>query len=211
MNKKFFASKKGRVILLLVAIVFFIAVVLIIKSLLPEDVPEQKKRVQQITVLAPPPPPPPPPPPEIEEPEIEEEVIEPEMDEALPDEGPEESAAEDLGIDADGSAGGDDFGLVARKGGRGILGGSYSATVRAEINKALLKDEALKFMGYEAIITVWLTASGEFSKVQVSVVEGGQKVAEELERFFAELGGIGKAKPLEEVNNRYRFRVSSKL
>ncbi len=206
-----FRSKKGRFGLLLLAVLVFIGLVFLIKSLLPDEVPEQKKRVQQITVLAPPPPPPPPPPPEIEEPEVEEEVIEEEMEESLPDEGPEESSSEDLGVDADGSAGGDNFGLVAKKGGRGLLGGGYSSTVRAEINKALLKDEILKFLAYEAIITVWITESGDFSRVQVELVEGTEKVADELDRFFQELGGIGKNKPLEEVNNRFRFRVSSRL
>ncbi|WP_101758170.1 hypothetical protein [Oceanicoccus sp. KOV_DT_Chl] len=74
-----------------------------------------------------------------------------------------------------------------------------------------MKDETLKFLAYEAIVTVWLTGTGDFSKVDIDLIEGGEKVAAELDRFFQQLGGIGKSKPLEEENNRFRFRISSKI
>jgi len=50
----------------------------------------------------------------IEEPE-------PEPEEPLPDV-PDEKPAGDTGLDAEGTAGSDAFGLVGRKGGKGLLG-----------------------------------------------------------------------------------------
>ncbi|WP_052700215.1 hypothetical protein [Methylocucumis oryzae] len=69
----------------------------------------------------------PPPPPKVEkppEPEVKNEVEqpEPEPEEPLPDVA-DEPPPGDLGLDAEGTAGSDGFGLAARKGGRGLLGG----------------------------------------------------------------------------------------
>ena len=201
-------SKYIKSILFFLAVFFFIGMVLVIKSLLPDSVPEQKKRVQKITMIRPPPPPPPT---EIKEPEVEEEIIEEELEEALPDEGSDESVGEDLGVDAEGEAGADGFGLVGKKGGRGLLGGSYGGSIKAFINQQLLKDEKLKFLGYEAIITLWIDSAGQFEKYQVDLIEGNEDAICELERFFQQLGGVGKQKPLEEKNNRFKLRISSKL
>lgn len=80
----------------------------------------------------------PPPPPKIKEkppePEIkkEEEIIEPEVEE-LPPEDMDDQAQDDvppgdeLGLDADGSAGSDAFGLKAKKGGRALIGGPFGS------------------------------------------------------------------------------------
>lgn len=175
-----------------------------------EDV-QQKKRVQQITVIAPPPPPPPPPPPEIEEPEVPEEPLEEEVpEEPAPDEGPEESASEDLGLDAEGEAGSDGFGLKAKKGGRGLLGGGgYGAFVRTEINQKLMQDEKLSSMEYDAIITLWIDADGSFSRYKVKMLSDNPGAKRELERLLSELGGVSKARPLAEASNRFKFKISS--
>lgn len=208
---KFIGSTYGRLLLSLVAIALFAVVALWIKSILPEAETTQKKRVQQITMITPPPPPPPPPQePEVKEPEVQEEVIEQEMEEALPDEGPDESVGEDLGIDADGTAGGDSFGLVGKRGGRGVLGGGYSQLLLAEVNKAIAKDKILKYLEYEAIITLWIEEDGSFERVTVKLLEGDEKIKKELERFLLVLGGTSKRKPIEESKDRFSMRISSK-
>jgi protein TonB len=84
----------------------------------------QQPLVQQISIVMPPPPPPPP---EIQEPEPVEE-LEIEEPEPLVEDTNAEAPGEELGLDADGVAGGDAFGLRAKKGGRGLLGGDPNAT-----------------------------------------------------------------------------------
>ena len=111
----------------------FIAVVLLslaiwlVVSLLGFDNTQKPQRIHQITLVKPPPPPPPeekPPEPEIEE-KIEDVL------EEVPDEVAEstEETSSDLGIDAEGGAGSDGFGLVGKKGGKALIGGESSTSL----------------------------------------------------------------------------------
>jgi TonB family protein len=114
-----------------VAFCFVGASVFIIKLLLSDDSQKRKRQIQMVTLLKPPPPP------KIKEklpePEIKkkEEIIEPEPEETPPedmkdmaeDEMPE---GDELGLDSEGSAGSDGFGLKGKKGGRALIGGDLS-------------------------------------------------------------------------------------
>lgn len=113
-------------------VVLFVAgAVFALKYLLKDDSQRRKRRIQMVTVVKPPPPPKikeKPPEPEIKK---KEEMIEPEPEETPPE--PADDMAEDdtppgedLGLDADGTAGSDGFGLKARKGGRALIGGTLS-------------------------------------------------------------------------------------
>lgn len=211
MTVKSLIAKRLPIILTVLAIVFAVAISFWLKVMLFSETIEQKKMVQQITVIAPPPPPPPPPP-EMEEPEIEEEVIEEEIEEALPDDSLDEPAGEDLGVDAEGVAGGDDYGLVGKKGGRGFLGGGYHSTIQAEIQKALMSDETLKFMAYLAEVEIRVAEDGTYEDISIEVIEGDiEVVRRELERFLLAMGGVSKAKPLAEQNSRFKFRFTSAI
>lgn len=179
---------------------------LFLKSL--GDAPEKpKKQVQQITIVAPPPPPPPPP--EMKQPEVKEEVVEETPDEPEP---VDDVAEPDPGQDIAGGEGTDsgmDLGL--RKGSvRGPGGGGgFGNFIKAEINKALLQDEELRSLAYEAIVTVWLEDDGSFSRFDIEMVTGEDATERELARFLDKMGGIGRAKPLEEKANRFRFHITS--
>ena len=177
-------------LLVLSVLLLAVAVAVWLKDKFYQEDVQQKKRVQQITVVAPPPPPPPPPPPEIEEPEVQEEQLEEDVpEEPAPDDGPDESAGEDLGVDAEGEAGSDGFGLKAKKGGRGLLGGGgYGAVVRTEINQKIMQDETLSSLDYQALITLWIDADGSFLRYQVQMLSDNPEAKDELERFLADLG-----------------------
>src|SRR5215831_16348542 len=98
--------------------------VLVVRHIITADVPAPKKLVQEIKVIRPPPPeqlPPPPPPPPEEKVEVNDPP--PEPDPVANNEPP----PGDLGLDAEGGAGSDGFGLVGRKGGRDLLGSGGSA------------------------------------------------------------------------------------
>ena len=177
-----------------------------------KSAPEQKKVVQQITVIKPPPPPPEPPPPEEIEEEIEEKLEEevPEDPEPLPDPGADEPAGEELGLDADASAGGDSFGLKARKGGRGLLaGGGFAAYLKAEVNNSLIQDETLKYLDYIAVITLYLAENGAFERIVIDMKKGSDKTRMALERFFDEMGGVARSVPIEEQGKPLKMRISS--
>jgi TonB family protein len=92
---------------------------------------EKKSRVAMVALLKPPPPvkekPPPPmkekpPEPEVQKKEAIQEVREiAKPEEAPPDKGDDKPAGDQLGVDAQGGAGSDSFGLVGKKGGRDLL------------------------------------------------------------------------------------------
>jgi TonB family protein len=78
----------------------------------------------------------------------EEEVVEPDPVETpeAGDEADDAPPGDQLGLDADGSAGGDAFGLAARKGGRSLIGGDgadpyawYHSLLAGEIQKVVNK------------------------------------------------------------------------
>lgn len=125
--------------------------VLIVKMLISDDGGKRKRQIQQIQVLKPPPPPKikeEPPPPEVKK---NEEIIEPEPEEQ-PEETPDDSddqppPGEDLGLDADGTAGSDSFGLKAKKGGRALIGsglGRRSLLAKYAYYTGVLEEEIRK-------------------------------------------------------------------
>jgi periplasmic protein TonB len=102
-----------------------------VKGVLSDESPNKKSAVM-ISLLKPPPPPPPkekPPEPELVKqiPKKEEIVDVPQKvvnQESKPAGEPDKApAGNDLGVDAEGTAGGDAFGLVGKKGGRSIIAG----------------------------------------------------------------------------------------
>ena len=104
--------------------VFAIGVYFAFGALKGSKAPEPPK-VQEISLIQPPPPPPPPP--KLEEPPPPEQVMEepPPEPEPIAEEAPADEAppGDELGLDADGTAGSDGFGLRGKKGGRGLIGG----------------------------------------------------------------------------------------
>lgn len=131
--------------------------------------------VQKIVVMPrqelPPPPPPPeeqPPPEEekIEEPVPEEEPVEPEPNE-------EPAPGDDLGVDADGAGDGDGFGLVGKKGGRGLIGGGdqnrwYASMVQQDLQRRLMDDERARKGRYAVVIRLWFTPDGHVLRYEIS-------------------------------------------
>ena len=167
-----------------------------------------KKQVQQITLIKPPPPPPPPP--EMKQPEVKkeqkveekQEEPEPAKDVAEPDPGEEPAIGE-----------GTESGLqLGRRGKVGLGsggGGVYAARLKAEINKAVLKDRDLRSLAYEAIVTLWVNDDGSFSKFDIEMVSGDASTKSQLARLLEDMGGIRERKPLEEKADRFRLKITS--
>lgn len=147
--------------LLAMMIVLAAAVVYFVKTVLSGDSPRKKDSVTVVTMLKPPPPPPrikEKPPEEVKPVQTEEKIIPREPQPAANQDSKADAdqdntpAGDNLGVDAEGTAGGDAFGLVGKKGGKSILAGGgsgglgkmgrfagYTHIAETEINKRIMK------------------------------------------------------------------------
>ena len=205
--------RKVSYVLIFLAIVLTIYLISLLFAWVAKNKAMDKKAVaQQITLITPPPPPPPPPPePEKVEP-IEEQIIEDIP--AEPEDAQEEAPpGQDLGLDADGGAGSDGFGLVGRKGGTGIgLGkaGHYEVMVKESLIDLINEDQELKFLAYSGIVTVWVDAVGKVERYSVSLEEDSPKIKKLLESLVMKLH-FEKGPPLESAGKGVKLRVNSRI
>jgi periplasmic protein TonB len=167
--RSYLPSIAGGLILLIVIglIVYFI-------SNIKEKPAKKERKIQAISLTKPPPPPPPPP--KVEkppEPEPEQKIEQPEPEpEEIPDVA-DEAPPGDLGLDAEGTAGSDGFGLAARKGGKGLFGGGnpfawYGNAVKNDITALLADKDSLRRKDYTAIIKLWVEADGSIKRVELA-------------------------------------------
>ena len=157
--------------------------------------PRPVKQVVAVQVFRPPPPPPPPeiepepPPPDMEQEEID--VPEPEPLPDLPDI-PDMPPADQLGLDAEGVAGSDAFGLAANRGGRSLLSGAgryrwYAQRTKDQVSNHLSDNAELRQADYKARILLWIRANGEIQRFRVSNLSGDAAVVRLLEEMMASL------------------------
>ena len=126
--------------------------------------PKTVREVPQIVQLIRPPPqetPPPPPPEKVEEP----------LPQDQPDPTPvPDQAAEQLGLDAEGTAGGDAFGLAARHGGADLLGtgsaifGHYTSLLTGAIQDKLSENDKLRRGSYSVAMRIWVSNDGSIER-----------------------------------------------
>lgn len=182
-----------------------------------KDKPEKKERkIQAISVMKPPPPPPPPPkvdkPPEPE-PEIEKQV-EPEPEE-IPDVA-DEAPPRDLGLDAEGTAGSDGFGLAARKGGKGLFGGGgnpfswYGKKASNDIQDILSESEDLRRKGYTAIIKLWVEADGSIKRFELARGSNDAQIDDLLTKLLAKYRKIDEPPP-PGMEQPIKLKITSRI
>lgn len=181
--------------LLIVAFVWFVRTMMTAKSTKPD------RQVQVVQIIRPPPPPPPdqPPPPP---PEKTEEPLPKDEPEPAPSDEPPPN--EPMGIDADGSAGGDAFGLAARHGGSDLIGGNGSAAFAWYTNR--LKDAVLDRLSadtrlgakkFSVTVRVWIAADGTVQQVKLASTSGNAEVDKRIETALSSLTRLSDAPPLE--------------
>ena len=177
--------------------------------------PEPPK-VQEISLVQPPPPPPPPP--KLEEPPPPEQVLEepPPEPEPIAEEAPAEEAmpGDELGLDADGTAGSDGFGLRGKKGGRGLIGGGdrnrwYAGQLQRQLQRDLLnlvtEDEELRDEMYSIVINVWVAGDGRVERVDLVGSTGNGEADTNLHKI---LSGLRMSDgPHEEMPQPVKLRI----
>ena len=169
-------NNRSIIVTVLGVLVLGTVAVLFIRHIVTGAVPQQKKVVQEVHLIRPPLPPPdepPPPPPPPEE----------KVDVPDPQEKPEEPApsndpppSQNLGLDAEGGAGGDAFGLVGNKGGRDLVGSGpggsvyqwYAGLLKNEILDQLGSNKKVRNGNFKTNIRVWVRRDGSIERVVVS-------------------------------------------
>jgi len=185
-------------------------VTLVMKAMDAEVAPP--KKVVQVTVFRPPPPPPPevePPPPEVQE---EVELPEPDPQMETPDVPDMPSA--DLGLDAEGVAGSDAFGLVGNKGGRGLLAGGaryqwYASRVKDQMLDYLASRSDVKSSSYSIVVQVWIRGDGRLSRYELGGSTGDERLDRALAGALDEWNGFGEAPP-DGMPQPVRLRIVSR-
>ncbi len=216
-QKKHFRVYVPRIIggLLVVLAIFY--VVKVIVGFINEKPAKNEKKIQPITLMKPPPPPPPPP--KVEkppEPEIKEKIEEPEPEpEPMPDTPPDEAPARDLGLDAEGTAGSDGFGLAARKGGNGLFGGGnpfayYGGLVKNEILRELSNHDELRRKGYTAIVKVWLKSDGSVERIEMAKGSNDAEIDQILSRSLDKLKKVAEPPP-PGMQQPIKLKISSRV
>lgn len=194
-----------------------------IKTKLDAKPGNPKKMVQQITVIAPPPPPPPPPEQKIEEPPPPEEepepIDEPEpVPEDVPDTADEPPPGADLGVDAEGGAGTDDFGLVAKKGGSALLGGNgsnpfswYTNTVQQDVLEKINENQKIRKRAYRVTVKLWVdSASARVKRVELANSTGDKQLDKELKMTAMLIGQLSERVPIE-MPQPIIFHITSRM
>jgi TonB family protein len=210
------------IILILVAGGFFV-----IKALISDDGSKRKRQIQMVTLLKPPPPP------EIEEEPPEPEIKEEEIVELEPEEVHEEisdgsedasEAGDALGLDSDGVAGSDGFGLIAKKGGKALIGGDLGNSgllkrfswytqivqdqIREYLQKELEKEGGIPEGDLQAIVRIVLDEKGNITKFNIVGSSGSNKMDNAIETTM-KLIAINEPPP-NGMPKAIKIRVSSK-
>ncbi len=194
----------------------FGAVVYAMVSALSGTPPPPQPKIQQISIVQPPPPPPPPP--EMEEPpkpEEKVEVPEPEPEPVAEAEDSDEAPpGDELGLDADGAAGADGFGLRAKKGGRGLIGGGdrnawYAGILQRDLQSLLSEIEDVRKGRYAVIVRIWVGEDGTIEQSEILRGSGDHGVDDALERALKRGVRLSEAPP-EDLPQPIKLQISSR-
>ncbi len=196
------SSKLKRILVVLLIVALSGGLIWFINVMLATPIEPPKKTVQEIKIIRPPPPPPeveeePPPPPEEEDVEIpEDEPDIPDISEDLP-------SSEQLGLDAEGGAGGDAFGLVGKKGGRGLIGsgvGDRNIWYAGNVIKPAVLDKLIEAAGvlalkYRIRLNLWVSESGEVTRFKLLETTGDPDIDRTINTALASLNRLKTLPP----------------
>ncbi len=171
---------------------------------------QKKPGPQQIALIKQPPPPPPKPPEKPPEPpKIKEEV---KVDQPRPDEpkapapkadDAKPSSDKPLGLDADGAAGADNFGLAANRGGRDMLttgtgGGSgryYTGLLQRNFFEALARNRKAPQQEFNVVVSILLGDDGRVQKAEIVSSSGNSEIDALIQNTLADMPALRELPP----------------
>ncbi|MCK6454330.1 MAG: TonB family protein [Alphaproteobacteria bacterium] len=175
----------------------------------------RRQVVHNIALLKPPPPPPPKPPEKPPEPQMKKEEVkveQPKPDAPKQDDAP---AGKQLGVDAEGGAGSDGFGLVGNKGGRDLLGGGrmgfafYTNGLQRFLQDELAKNRKLRGADYRIVVRLWLARDGAVQRVELAGSSGNPDVDAQVRSALGALAAVKEAPP-ENMPQPVKLRISNR-
>jgi periplasmic protein TonB len=176
--------------------------VALVRNFLASPASPPKQIVQQIQLIRPPPPPPdlppPPPPPPEEKVDVQEP---PKQPDPTPSNDPPPS--DHLGLDAEGGAGGDAFGLVGNKGGRDLLASAgsayawYTGLVKDQILSQLSSEKQVRSGEYTVTVRVWVREDGSIQRVTIVQGSGSRERDHVIEAALEHLDRLPQAPPAD--------------
>jgi len=208
MHKKLRRALPGLTISAALAVVG-VAIAMFLSQFLHQEVKPQKK-VVQVQLFRPPPPPPKieqPPPPEQEQVKLPE----PKQDLDTPD---VPNAPGPLGLDAEGVAGSDAFGLVGRRGGQDLIGGdgrfrSYANRVKDEVLDHLSANHEVRSASYSVVVSIWIGGDGRLGRLDLVGTSGNAELDNRLKLALADIQKFGEAPP-DGMPQPVRLRIQSR-
>jgi periplasmic protein TonB len=219
-------QKKVMVFAGFAVLTFLCTVVWTVKALIRDDGSRHRRSIQMVTLIKPPPPP------KIEEKPPEpvvkkEDIVEPEPEKAPQeaDDTPKDEPppGQNLGLDADGTGGSDAFGLLAKKGGHALIGGSGDRTlmqrygwytrllqdeIRKKINEYMTKTGGIPQGEHKALIKIVLDPQGRIVDFELQERSGNEHMDDALRKTLASIR-VTEAPP-EGMPHAIRLKVSSK-
>jgi TonB family protein len=197
-----------------IGLVFLVAIGFLVKVMLTDVGPRKKEQIATVTLIKPPPPEvkEKPPEPEIQKEAPKETIVAPteapqnQAQDQPQDDGP--PAGSDLGVDGEGGAGSDAFGLVGKKGGRAItLGGGgggglnrlslltkyggYTQKLQEEIKKrvrtTLDQNGGIPQGKLQAVVKITLDAGGRVVRFKLVGSSGNDKMDEAVRMTLSSL------------------------
>jgi protein TonB len=189
------------------------AAVYFIRQFMDSPPPTPKQVIQEVRLIRPPPPPetaPPPPPPE----EKVDDVKEPEQTPDTPSDQP--PAGTLLGLDSEGVAGGDGFGLAARRGGRDLLasGGDrfawYAGMLKQDLLALLGENRDIRARSYSINVRLWLDGKGAVTRVALASSTGDRSLDQQLSTLLAGMEHVAEAPP-DGLPQPVQIRIVSRL
>jgi len=206
-----------------IALVILCFAAFVVKLLVTDDGQRRQRRIQMVTLTKLPPPPKmkeEPPPPEQKKEEVVQEIQETpqeQMDDLAEN---EPAPGEDLGLDADGVAGSDAFGLKAKKGGRALIGSGrgkgnkyawYTRIIKREIqekvNKIVRENGGVPDGSVKTLIRLELDDRGRILSYDI-LDSSGHKGIEGAVKKALELANIDERPPFG-MSKKMRFRIST--
>jgi len=146
-----------------------------------------------------------------------EEVETPDEPEPAPEDIADSEAppADDLGLDAEGVAGSDGFGLQARKGGRGLIGGGgsrfgwYAGILKNDIHAALSKVDEVRKDRYSVVLRIWVAADGRVDRSEIVRGTGNDELDATLEAALQRELRLSEAPP-QDMPQPIKIRITSR-
>jgi len=169
-------NNRSIIVTVLGVLVLGTVAVLFIRHIVTGAVPQQKKVVQEVHLIRPPPPPPDEPPPPPPPPEEKVNVPDPQEKPEEPTPSNDPPPSQNLGLDAEGGAGGDAFGLVGNKGGRDLVGSGpggsvfqwYAGLLKNEILEQLSSNRKVRNGNFKTDFKIWVRPDGSIERVSLS-------------------------------------------